>query len=72
MSARTGGDGNIVYVVQFVDLVVTQVLLAFGVRVWRILGNHLQGWPLALGFVGAWPSRGSLEIPRGHEEIPSS
>lgn len=61
------GDGNIVYVVHLLDSEVNQVCVGFG----QGSGGFCQGWPLALGLVGAWRSRGSLEIPRGREEIPA-
>lgn len=53
MSARGGGDRNIMSVVHLVDSEVTQILVGFWARVWRILGKHPQSWPLALGLVGA-------------------
>lgn len=51
MSAR--GGGNIESVVHLADSEVTQVLMGFGAGVQRVLRNPLQGWPVALGLVGA-------------------
>lgn len=62
------GDGNIVYVVHLVDSGVNQVWVGFGQR----YGGFCQGRRLALGLVGAWQSRGNVEIPRDPEEIPRS
>lgn len=72
VSARGGGEENIMHVVHLEDPEVTQVLMRCGAGLWRILGNYPQGWLMALGLGEAWQSRGNLEIPSRHEKLPSS
>lgn len=59
-------------VVHLVDSDVPQVLVGFGAGGWRMLENQPQGWPLALGLVGAWQAEAVWKSPGAMRKSPAA
>ena len=55
-----------------IHLLVPQVLVEFGAGEWRMLGNHPQGWPLALDLVGAWQAEPVWKSPGAARKSPAA
>lgn len=55
-----------------IHLLVPQVLVEFGAGEWRMLGNHPQGWPLALDLVGAWQAEPVWKSPGAVRKSPAA
>lgn len=71
MSARAGGDGNIVCGACS-RLRSDPSLGGIWGRAVEDLGDHPQGWPLALGLVGAWEAEAVWKSPGAMRKSPAA